>query len=787
LEYFDAQPQENNENQSKALRIIRNIEREGRDLTPEEKKIILDHYLNRENLSAIDKHTADLLEEYEGKLEESETLTKAKRIAGKAATVVGTMASSFVGRTLLHKVGGIVGGFAGTITGFFVGGAVGGIKAYNAEKARQFGYNGITNEYNRIKNDQTNPRRVGDAISFLNNILETGEVFKGNRGDLLKLIIFYKGQLEGGLPEGQEQEFISRLGGELENPESPTNQNLELFRDDVKEACKKQAWQGAWRGALWGGGIGAVSDLVTWISHSIHFADHKNAYIKTHGINNEYKIQYNQNIGSAPDIAQDPHFTGLNSGTGLNLEANAYGNTLSQAVAEGLQRGDFEVPHKILEQFMAEGMTEQQAKELFIYNFNFAQPPSPESFWMHGQLVHFNRDGVTELVNQLAPDKILDPATGQYIDNLGGVDFGRYGEILSTSGRYLETNFPTDFATLQTTHNVIMERALSEATIESTRFGLQDAIQGAMLGAGIHIGTERSVKNLQKSAGGGGGSGETPDEDEEGEGAPQRPDRAPQQTPAEAAAGAPAEPAPREEERVEGERDDETITWEEEFIRNHEQFVRKANTTLRKLQGAWGELSRVDQQNIISLLGFVNEYNGRGLRFKYRIRQTIVPRPEGELKTITGVGSIEEPRLTLTNQEGREENIDLTTPIVLQLEALSRNPDDYDAPEERPIQFDDLLVDGRYDIEIIQSILDEARREDREVAITVQRQNGLFRGDDLARRVEIIGVDVPSRKLVMLTAGRIVEVDEDKFNKITTLNTLHWNQGGTDDQYSRRR
>jgi len=822
LSDFDRRDQDMDEDTVAQRKQIKEIEKiAGRELTAEERQLIINTRLG--DLTGIDKATNNLLERYSKKLNETAKSAKFKKYGLKIGTFLASATASTLLRTALHSVGGIVGIGAGTITGAVVGGTLGGIQASSAELSKQYSADSLVSEYQRIKDDETNETRVADAITFLHKAIET-QTFRGNAGDLLKLVVFYRRELGANVAEEDMQDTLDRLEYGANGSENPRNipeaahryELLDEFRTSVRGACKKEGLKGMWRGAVIGGGIGLVSDIVSHFVEVHRFAEAKDAYIKAHyGYNNEFHPHYDPSVASAPDIPVDSHFQGLNGGTGLNLEATPYGNTLAKAMEDGIRTGELHVPDnyitKMIEDGAAQGInvTKQDAIGQFIHNFNFTQLPHPGDWWSHGSPIDFNKDGVQELMNQVMQGGYWDEAKHVWVG--GEVNFQQFADTLKNGGRILYEQFPTQMQILTGQPNELMNRALGEAARASAESFGQGAVHGAVIGAkaagaievlGYKEGKSDQSQAAEVAGGGGDGGG-----DAEAEG--RREERRGGAEPAAGAGaeagagGAPAEAAPPEETPPE-EEPPEIYDWQDLFSGNRDLFRARAQAILIPARDkGWEDMTEPQRKNIINFFDFVKTYNEQGLRYRVRFKIgstmfNLADAPTSDLhiaqfRTLSGIDPVE------------ERNVDLNSADNFMTVVIAERDSDTVGETFGLDAFPD--EEGRFDLKAIPALfrLHRAMNGAEATAEIVKKRDRasvtpLFAGDEFPNsKWEIIGVVPEDREMIIRNSyvrrkdsKQIVEtrrLKEADFRNIDNIKIKIWRPGGgTDDgQYNRGR
>jgi hypothetical protein len=423
---------------------------------------------------------------------------------------------------------------------------------------------------------------------------------------------------------------------------------------------------------------------------------------------------------------------------------------------------------------MASGMTEQQAKEMFIYNFNFAQPPAPDSSYLHGTSIHFNKDGIRALINSLAPEN-------------SSLDMNNYANHLSTAGQWLEKYFPTDPFILQSTHNEIMRHAL-EAGAAASRSGiLENAIVGSAIGFGSHIATARIAGDIRKSG----------HEEESGGGGEQAQVQArPQAGQQEAAPAQGAEQEAQVQAQEQEQNLDPRFDWSDLFETNRVTFTENAAVALGKTQTkTWEQMTVNEKTNIVELINFISTYNERRLRFKIRLRCY------GANYNIASNPTMENPILGLESADAGNRNFDFTNanetwpyPVILE-----RPANDQADPT--------IIPQGIATIDRIRFEFGEARALRRQIKIEISRQRrnnqnrqqgqnrqavqyqNVFQGDDGRGILEVVGVNAAGDKArVLMPNRRVVEITQTDLNNIFNLKVYHWGEGGpdVDGQYTER-
>ena len=264
----------------------------GRELTEEEKEDIIYHYFENDAFNQIDEFTNEILERYQDEFKPAPTgrlerfVNFFKKPAVKRAVV--TAAASIVIRTLIHLTP--LSPIAGTLTGFAIGGWRGYQRGKETTEKEMFSLSGVTAEYQRILRETDAPHARANALSFLQNILETGD-FKGNAGDLLKLLVMYRA--EAGRVENLDIASLSHMG-KLQREE---------FDESVKKAAKEAGIAGMKKGMLKGALIGAGTDLIAFGWHWLNTEHLKHEYITQH-----YGAQHEIRTTDGPDLRTD-HLT----------------------------------------------------------------------------------------------------------------------------------------------------------------------------------------------------------------------------------------------------------------------------------------------------------------------------------------------------------------------------------------------------------------------------------------------------------------------------------------------
>ena len=488
--------------EQQAAQEIKRIEKDiRRDMSDDEKQVIFAKYFG-ERVSAIDRKTNELYNGYEHITKS----TKLKRFLSGLGQAVGTGLAGWGLRSGLKAVlPKVLPGFApfvGTITGGVLGGVLGGWRGRKAEQARQFGI-GWQQEYERIKNPTAeDPETKKKALAFLETVLSSGE-FKGNHGELLGLLAFYRKEATGLIRQEQENApagedrvtrilslgrerievddnvvlgFLSNLGGQYGQLAS---QLIEGYKKDpaVKTAIRNATIKGVFKGAAIGAGLGLVSDIIA--SHFAHIrAEHagRQAHEQFMGQHAGRAHEYNLQNWDAPPTAHDVIATPDLATHNLNIPTD-YGNALAHAMRVGVEQGKLQLPKQL-----AESLSPDQQTALInriIHSFNFAQPLPEHANVPIGQYYNFNEDGVGWLFNNAL--RGVDP------NNLAVMPDNFY-KLVTGADDLLTKTFQPMLEQAATQTGI---RAAAQAAAER---GLETAAHGFAIGAGTVLATDKMSK-----------------------------------------------------------------------------------------------------------------------------------------------------------------------------------------------------------------------------------------------------------------------------------------------------
>lgn len=773
-------------NFAKARKAIKSIQEEngGQELPREAQDIIANHYLGRDNLGAIDKSTQDLFDIYEDKLEDEQktwfgiSKNKIKKFGSKVLSVLESASASVIGRAVF-KLSSHTAPVAGTLTGLVVGGIFGWYRAKNAEENRQYGSQGIIDEYQAIKNNEVNPNRQAEAMTFLHKVIEKKDIFRGSTDDLLELLVFYKKEAGSNIKASVVEQVIAELWEQDDSKNASVNQ----FKDSAKEACWEAAKKGAWKGALFGAGMGLASDLVTWGVHAWRFAHYRHEFIHDHyGAQNEFHPHYDNNTGSAPDIAPDPHFNALNNNTGLNLPATPYGNALSNAIEGGVKTGQLHVPTAYMDQMLKEGFTEQEAVKQFAYNFNFTQVPHIGDGWNMGQQIDLNMDGVKDIMHNMIQGGHMDTPHNVWVG--GQVDYQQFANTLSTGGDYLYNQFPTQMNILQHHDGELWKKALEYAVGHSKESIAEGMLHGAVIGTAVGIYNEKQASKIENSGkdikaeetpvtpgGGAGATGTT--EETPAAGTPEAAAAA-----AEAAAVVVPETATAEE-AVPAE-PAEQVDWELLLYGDYERFTVVANDLLKEFRDkAWANIDSDTKPRIISLINTINQYNAKGLRFKIALQDSYVG--TATKYNVSAPLADDSTGLTVTNIETGEAGFlgFTTVGAKFNLSLMERKPDVSENIPATKIG----TYHGHFDYGYLAEIVGAHRRDGKDATILIVNNRKLF-PEDKGKSQEILKFDPDAKEItVRLATGNIRKIKEEKFNLIDSYEVYEWNRIGDNSEY----
>jgi len=421
----------------KADQKIARIERDtGEKLTEDEKRIIYAKYFG-ENVSAIDKKTIELYDRY-GHITKS---TKLKRFLAGAAKVTGI---SLLGAGLRASARVISPGFgfAGTVVGGVLGGIFGGIRGGQAEKQKVFGLNAWKAEYERIKNfpwktDEEKKQARQNALAFLNEVLEKGK-FRGNHKELLNMLAFYRREAAQGILDQFQELRREQYTGEAElremiiantkikdldnrvvevffknltKDQAIAQRLIEGYQKNVNPEIRGAILKGALKGALIGGGIGLVSDLIGIYSAHARKAEAVYDYMYRHaGPGHELHIIVDSSVANPPDItppAELVKYAKLVKHIDNPPHVTSYGNALSRAIEMGLEQGKLHFPPYLK---IPPGQ-EHEAIQSFARKFNFAPPLNEHAHVLRGETFDFNIDGLQRLI-----ENALQGSADRYVD-----------------------------------------------------------------------------------------------------------------------------------------------------------------------------------------------------------------------------------------------------------------------------------------------------------------------------------------------------------------------------------
>jgi len=611
-----------------------------RKLTEDEKEIIYAKYLG-EQMSVIDRHTAELYKKYEDtKIVKS---TRLKRFLTALGKITGASVGGFVIRTLLKTTP--VGTVAGTITGAVIGGIMGGWRGVEAATSRHFGTEGWLAEYQQIKNQERDPYARENALKFLEHVLSNPKNFKGSHSDLLKMLAYYRREATqlyidanpDNVGPAESEPLSSRIMRIGEQRIKIDNETIERFFNNlggnanVAEFITSHANQfdrrakisaffgGAWKGALIGGGVGAVSDL---ISHYLSGLQHARAEHAGRIAHDQYLAQNSPgthydylNRQYAPTAAEANYPLPPDQlyQHGLSTVPTDYGNALKHAIYSNAIKPP-------------EGVSDAQFRD-FLRILNFVRPTIPEhinvpvqdlNLGVQGGHFQFDHNSLQEFVNNALSG--------------GKINF----DLISHADEFLSG-----------WQGAVEQAAKMTADIAATQAGqatmaeaAAEAIAGAAPGIGGAIGAIAAARNKESKVDiasvnlPGKAKAETtgspvkkipptkggPTEKENQE----SPEPQPQDEPAaETPPATPPPPQQHQEKRPPAENQGR-INWEEILREGQEVLQNRANEVLRILgDKPWGELDESERENLISLFRFFNETRDRKIFIKIFIYDAI--------------------------------------------------------------------------------------------------------------------------------------------------------------------